>query len=299
MKTRNSAPIETRVRAFALIGFEGCSKSDGFTLIELLVVIAIIAILAGLLLPALSRAKEQGRRARCISNLHQIYVALSLYADDNNDSMFVVQSAPGTDPILPNDGQWTANPQSSVMLAPTASLAYWGVGYASYLGGFQGRAIFRCPSAKTVDFWYDDASRPRYPADFWLNSTYGTQQYLVTPFQTGEKPRSKLSSFLYPQSTIFCQDAAEQRMEGPDDSLGLFPGYQTILNQWIGSPPGQGGLSWEYYKGYPFQWEWFRHNKVCDTLWISGNVSGIKFLNYKGIDYHCYTGDAPAQASSL
>jgi len=73
-------------------GDTGSHNGAAFTLVELLVVIAIIAILAALLLPALSTAKERGMRACCISNLRQIGVSMMLYSEDF------------TDKILPTDG---------------------------------------------------------------------------------------------------------------------------------------------------------------------------------------------------
>ena len=68
-------------------GPERSFRQRGFTLIELLVVIAIIAILASLLLPAVSRAKSKGQEASCLNNLRQLQLAWAMYAGDHDNTM--------------------------------------------------------------------------------------------------------------------------------------------------------------------------------------------------------------------
>ena len=102
---------ENATRGLPLPGPQLYSDSrPGFTLVELLVVIALIATLAGLLLPTLGRAKESGRAAVCLSNLHQIGLALQMYAQDNRNrlpymrdqSLTATNELPGPNVVLSN-----------------------------------------------------------------------------------------------------------------------------------------------------------------------------------------------------
>jgi prepilin-type N-terminal cleavage/methylation domain-containing protein/prepilin-type processing-associated H-X9-DG protein len=133
------------------------SKRIGFTLIELLVVIAIIAILAGMLLPALGRAKAKGQRIACLNNLRLIALFMHLYTDDNND-------------IFPAHRNQGLNTDAE----PPSRTNWWGTVIVGYGNGNSN--LFHCHSLKGKRF--DNGVRWQWKFDCHLVG-YGMNAFFL------------------------------------------------------------------------------------------------------------------------
>jgi prepilin-type N-terminal cleavage/methylation domain-containing protein/prepilin-type processing-associated H-X9-DG protein len=219
------------------------SRPCGFTLIELLVVIAIIAILASLLLPALSRARARGLQVACLSNLRQLQVAWGHYADDNNDRLPLNGTAgAGRTTASSTPGSWImGNAQGSAALTNLMSGSIYP--YAP------NAAIFHCPTDRSTVFGTDAPRTRSYPMDAYLNGIRDDAVRTLLAIRPGPA-----------QVFVFLDE-----QEGSIDD-GYYLLYRTPDTTWpnLAADRHSRGVNLSFADGHCQRWKW-RSAKVFTT----------------------------------
>ncbi len=231
------------------------STIRGFTLIELLVVIAIIAVLAGLLLPALSRAKSATQSAACLSNLKQLQLGYLLYVDDNHDMLPPNRAVADGSGARNLPGSWVVgNAQRDTNTANLeAGVIFPHVG---------GTGVYRCPADRSTVTGSSALRRVRsYSLEGWLNSSMDAKGLQWVP-ETYPWQQLKLSTLrVPPPSGVF--GFIDEHEQSIDAGLFILEQPHRITSDewtdfWISLPADRHnrGANLSFLDGHVEHWKW-------------------------------------------
>jgi prepilin-type N-terminal cleavage/methylation domain-containing protein/prepilin-type processing-associated H-X9-DG protein len=241
-----------------------------FTLIELLVVIAIIAILAAMLLPALSKAKQRGQQALCTSNVRQLGLAMAIYVGDNNDTYAGAASANTYGPHLEDwiywrVGSYTPTVNGVVMTLDKSPLV-------KVLGTGGSTNMFRCPMDSIDTFRMNTTYNPDGPYFYSYeftsyNITGGSSPGLTTVIDSSGKAYYYKSTRVHsPASKLMAVEPVSALR--PNEAPGNDTGWIAQCGRWEPF-----GTSAPYTT--PHNFLTIRHAKKSDCCFADGHTEAV------------------------
>ena len=229
-------------------------RRKGFTLIELLVVIAIIAILAGILFPVFTRARENARRTACQSNLRQLAMAMRMYASDW-DGFFPAYPTPCRNPAL----------------YKIASNWHWGEKIQPYVRNWD---ILRCPSAAQDWEWNANC----YPTMFGrlpFRCNYGYNEAIANNWNN----KGRLASIRRPPEFVLLADCWWTLLGSQSrttDGVNPRVAFANVLDPRGNNPVVRCGCPATLYQGIDYD-TWTRHAGGSNIAFCDGHVKWFKW----------------------